>query len=182
MLRSINQKAVYWVRLSKAQDQGLEFWQTKSFAIMTHATIHGDCTDRVTSQNGERVDFERLETPRPVPEVTLKKNWQSQQQQHSSSCTDVPSLVKTMVVKEHWSGAQDGSELSTGSENLLRETWADCFWHGNRYCSQKEDINDMVSQTEPVNEEANTEVMERIQIGSNKNLCSQWPGEEGRDV
>ena len=108
------QKAVYWVRLSKAQDQGLEFWQTKSFAIMTHATIHGDCTDRVTSQNGERVDFERLETPRPVPKVTLKKNWQSQQQQHSSSCTDVPSLVKTMAVKEHWSGAQDSSELSTG--------------------------------------------------------------------
>ena len=26
------------VRLSKAQDQGLEFWQTKSFAIMTYAS------------------------------------------------------------------------------------------------------------------------------------------------
>ena len=68
-----NQSAVYWVRLSEAQDQGLEFWQTKSFAIMTYATIPGDCIDRV-----ERVDFERLETPRPVPKVTLKKNWQSQ--------------------------------------------------------------------------------------------------------
>ena len=103
---------MYWVRLSKAQDQGLEFWQTKSFAIMTYAAIPGDCIDRVTSQNGERVDFERLDTPRPVPKVTWKKNWQSQQQ-HSSSCTDVPSLVKTVVEKEHWAGAQDGSELST---------------------------------------------------------------------
>ena len=110
-----NQNAVYWVRLSTAQDQGLEFWQTKSFAIMTYAAIPGECIGRVTSQNGERVDFERLETPRPVPKVTLKKNWQSQQQQqqHSSSCTAVPRLVKTMVVKEHWTGAQDGSELST---------------------------------------------------------------------
>ena len=105
---------MYWVRLSKAQDQGLEFWQTNSFEIMRYATIPRDCIDRVTSQNGERVDFERLETPRPVPEAILKKNWHSQQQQqHSSSCTVVPSLVKTVVVKEHWAGAQDGSEPST---------------------------------------------------------------------
>ena len=95
---------MYWVRLSTAQDQGLEFWQTKSCAIMTYAAIPGDCIGRVTSQNGERVDFEMLETPRPVPKVTLKKNWQSQQQQHSSSCTDVPGLVRTMVAKEHWTG------------------------------------------------------------------------------
>ena len=70
--------AVFWIRLSKAQDQGLEFLQTKSFATMTYATIPGDCIDCVTSQNGDRVLFERLETPRPTPEVTLRQNWQSQ--------------------------------------------------------------------------------------------------------
>ena len=32
-----DQNAEDWVRLSKAQDQGLEFWQTKSFAIVTYA-------------------------------------------------------------------------------------------------------------------------------------------------
>ena len=85
------QDAVFWIRLSKAQDQGLEFWQTKSFAIMTHATIPGDCIDRVTSQNGDRVLFERLETPWPAPKVTLKQNWQSQRAAfHSTSDTDVP--------------------------------------------------------------------------------------------
>ena len=104
--RKDNQNSVYWVRLSKAHSQGLEFWQTKSFAIMTYATIFGDCVDRVTSLNGERVDFERLETPGPAPKVTLKKIWQSlqQQQQHSSSCTDILCLVKTKEVKEHWTG------------------------------------------------------------------------------
>ena len=43
-----NQDAVYWVRLSKAQDQGLRLWQTKSFIIMACATIPGDSIDRVT--------------------------------------------------------------------------------------------------------------------------------------
>ena len=68
-----DQNAVYWIRLSKAQNQGLEFWQTKSFAIITCTTIPGDCIDRATSQNGERVDVERLETPMPIPEVTFEK-------------------------------------------------------------------------------------------------------------
>ena len=45
----------YWIKLSRAQDQGLRYWQTKSFAIITYATVPGDCIDRVTSQNGDRV-------------------------------------------------------------------------------------------------------------------------------
>ena len=58
--------------MSRAQDQGLRFWQTKSRAITTYATVPGDCIDRVTSQNGDRVIYERLATPRPAPKVTLK--------------------------------------------------------------------------------------------------------------
>ena len=59
------QDAVCWVRLSK----------TKSFAIMANATIPGHCIDRVTAQNGDRVIVERLATPRPASEDTLKRNW-----------------------------------------------------------------------------------------------------------
>ena len=43
------------VRLSEAEDLGLEFWQTKSFAIMTYASTPGDCIDRVASDGGDRV-------------------------------------------------------------------------------------------------------------------------------
>ena len=46
--------------------------KTKSFAIMTHAAIPGDCIDRVTSQNGEQVHFESLETPRRAPLVDVE--------------------------------------------------------------------------------------------------------------
>ena len=53
-----NQNAVYWAGLKEAQDQGFEFWQTTSFAIMTYFTIPGDCIDRVTPQDGDRELFE----------------------------------------------------------------------------------------------------------------------------
>ena len=48
-----------------------------SFAIITCTTVPGDYIDRVTSQNGDRVIFERLATPRPAPKVTLKSFWWS---------------------------------------------------------------------------------------------------------
>ena len=85
--------------LSKSKDQGLKFWQTKSVAIMTYASKPGDCIDRVISQDGDRVMFESLENPRPAPKETLKKNWPSQQQQHSSSNTDVLRLWKQETKK-----------------------------------------------------------------------------------
>ena len=70
-----NQDAVYLIKLSRAQDQGLRFWKTKSFAIITDTTVLGDCIDRVTSQKGDRVIFEWFATPRPAPKVTLKSYW-----------------------------------------------------------------------------------------------------------
>ena len=59
----------------------------------------GDCIDRVTSQNGDRANFKRLETPRPAPKVTFKKNWHSHQQQHSTSGTDVLNFWKREAKK-----------------------------------------------------------------------------------
>ena len=44
-----------------------QFWQTKLFAIMTYVTIQGDCIDRVTAQNGDRVLFEGLRHQDPHP-------------------------------------------------------------------------------------------------------------------
>ena len=76
-----NQDAVYWIKLSMTQDQGLEFWHAKSFAIITNVTVPGNYTHRVISQNGDRVQFERLATPRQAPKNTLKSNWHTQQQQ-----------------------------------------------------------------------------------------------------
>ena len=93
-----NQDAVYWVRLKEAQDQGLEFWQTKSLAIMTYTTIPGDCIDRVTAENGERVIFERLETPRLVPKVMLERNWQASSSSSKNSSRSSKFHTQTYLV------------------------------------------------------------------------------------
>ena len=58
----------------------IEFWQTKSQAIIVQDPVPAECIYKVISQNGDRILFERHSTPRPAPKVTLKSSWQSQQQ------------------------------------------------------------------------------------------------------
>ena len=82
-------------QLSRAQDQGLQFGQTKSHAIIVHSPVPADCIYRVISQTGDRISFERLSTPRPAPKVTLKSSWQSQQQQ--STCDDVSTSTRKLA-------------------------------------------------------------------------------------
>ena len=108
-----DQETVYCVKLSRAQDQGLRFWQTKSGAIIVHNPVPADCIYRVTSQNGDRTLFKRLST-RPAPKVTLRSNWHSQQRQQplsgsaSSSSTklDAVGLGNRYVKKQYDRGSR----------------------------------------------------------------------------
>ena len=45
-----NHDAVCWVEISRVKDQGLQFWQTKSQAIIVHNLVPADCIYRVISQ------------------------------------------------------------------------------------------------------------------------------------
>ena len=175
-----NQNAVYWVRWKEAQDQGLEFWQTKSFAIMTYVTIPGDCIDCMTAQNGDRVLFERLATPRPAPKVTLKRNWQSQQQQQEQrpqqliSHTDVPSIWKQRATWESKAEVQDDSkhiaEVDQAPGNRQQFT---SQLNVDTHLSDKEVSKNALVKNEAVKEEltdTNTEAIERIKLGLNK-IC-----------
>ena len=157
------------IRLSKAQDHGLEFWHTKSFAIMTYATTPGDCIDRVTSHNGERVNFDRLETPRPETKVTLKKNWQSKQQQHSRRTQPLEKCGRKGALG--WSTRRfDLLHRVESSHRKLGQTTSDMETDA---FLKKEVITDTFSHAEAVKEEIaekNTEVIESIKIGSNK-IC-----------
>ena len=50
-----NQDAVNWEKLSRAQDQGLPFGQTKSHAIIVHDPVPAECIYKVISQNGHQI-------------------------------------------------------------------------------------------------------------------------------
>ena len=63
---------VCWVKLSRAQDQGLRFWQTKSNARIVHNLALIVSIYKVISQNGDRTLFERRPTLRLAPWVTLR--------------------------------------------------------------------------------------------------------------
>ena len=120
-----NQDAVFWIKSSRAQDQGLQFWQTKSFAIITFATVPGDCIDRVTSQNGDRVIFERFTTAKPAPKVTLKSNWFTQQQQQQPQQPTleegVNSSWKQHATWESKAGVRDDTQNATTVEIVSRK-------------------------------------------------------------
>ena len=152
----------------------MEFWQTKSFAIMTYAMIPGDCIDRVTSQDRDRVIFERRETPRLAPKVTLKKNWQSQQQQHATSDTDVPCLWRHGTKREDQAGAQDVADHSTEADlahRKLEHTTSNM--DVDTRLGDKEVSTDALLKSEAVKEEiteTNTKATERIKSGSNQ-IC-----------
>ena len=73
-----------WTRLSRAQDHRSQFWKTKSNAIVVCDSVPKDCIERVVCDDGDRVLFQRVLTPRPRPKVALRSKWQisQQQQQH----------------------------------------------------------------------------------------------------
>ena len=60
-----DQNAVYWVELSRAQDLRFQFWQTKPNAIIVHQSVPYRCIHRVVGDNGGRITFQRILTPRP---------------------------------------------------------------------------------------------------------------------
>ena len=168
------------IKLSRVQDPGLRFWQTKSFAIITYATVPGNFIDRVPSQNGDRVIFERLATPRPAPKVTLKSNWRTEQQQQQQRQPQQPVLDKD--VARIWTqcatgtGVRDDTKHATEVERTYRKlvqaaSEADAGIH----LTEKEALTDVFS-----NNGANTQEIERVKTGSEQNLYSGRPS-EGED-
>ena len=78
----------------------------------------GDYIDRVISQNGDRVIFERLTTPRPAPKVTLKNIWLVQQQHQQPEQLTLEECVDNSW-KQHatWEGEGGvGDETKSATE------------------------------------------------------------------
>ena len=76
------QDTVYWIKLSHAQDRGLQSGQTKSNAIVVNDHEPGECIHIVTSQREGHVFEERMQIPSPK-NVILKSRWKIEHEQSS---------------------------------------------------------------------------------------------------
>ena len=141
--RKYDHDAVYGRRLSKAQDQGLEFCNTWR--------LYWSCD--ISKWRTSEFRKALKETPRPASRVTLEKHWHSQQQQqHYTSGTDVPSSLKKEAESEHRAGAQDITDHFTEA-NLVSRNWGRLLLIWKRLLLSKRRCSDTFSQAEAVKEE-----------------------------
>ena len=54
------QDAVYWIHLVRAQEKGLQCWQTRSRAIILCDSVPADCIEKVVSLEGDRTLYQRV--------------------------------------------------------------------------------------------------------------------------
>ena len=55
------QDAVFWINLARAQDKGLQFWQTRTHAVIVYSSVPADCIYKVMSQNGKNDIWKTLD-------------------------------------------------------------------------------------------------------------------------
>ena len=155
------QNAVFWVRLSEVEDLGLEFWQTKSFAIMTYAKTPGDCIDRVTSDGGDR--------------VLLRTTWNSKATAQGNIEQELAMPAATFHfwhrLTELVGTRAEKRGLTWSSRRFETRPWRPGNWEQS--VSTKDEIHsddvDVTTSTLPSGD-ANNQIIERIKVGS-KEIC-----------
>ena len=118
---------------------------------MAYATIPGDCIDRVTAQNGHKVIFERLATPKPAPKVTLKRI--------------KPAAARTASAAAHFQHRRHKTLEAEGDQTLGNRMQSISKMDVDTHLGDKEVSTDAFS-----NNEANDQVIQRVKVGSN-NIC-----------
>ena len=75
-----HQNTVYWCKLKLAQKKGLQFYQTRSHAIVLYNTLPAICIEKAVCMKTKEELFHKVcQSPR-LPRVILKPNSQSGQQ------------------------------------------------------------------------------------------------------
>ena len=71
-----HQNTVYWVDMNLALKKGLQFYQTRSNAIILHETLPAYCIPKVVRMETGDVMYEKAyASPRPPPKISLKHDW-----------------------------------------------------------------------------------------------------------
>ena len=85
----VTQDAIYWINLRQAQDKGLQFWQTRSHAVILYDSVPTDCIEKVVSTKTGVILHQRIPTPRSLPKIVLTDSWQVQRDDQSQRHTGI---------------------------------------------------------------------------------------------
>ena len=96
------QDAICWITVGKAQDQELNIWQTRSYAIILYDSVPADCIERVVNtKTKEEVLYQKASlSPRLPPKIILKDAWQVQRDGSHQHGTGTGKLVADEEEKE----------------------------------------------------------------------------------
>ena len=82
----IRQNTVYWCNLRVAQSKGLQFFQTRSNAIILHNTLHAMCIEKVVvKKSGEELYNKTYQSPTAPQRFVLMPNVNYERQDTTSS-------------------------------------------------------------------------------------------------
>ena len=71
-----HQDAVYWVDINLAIKKRLQFYQTRSNAIILLEALPAYCVPKVVRMKTGEVSYEKVYmSPRPPPKISLKHEW-----------------------------------------------------------------------------------------------------------
>ena len=92
------QNTVFWCDLKLAQERGLQFYQTRSHAVVLHNTLPAACIEKAVRMKTTEELYQKVRSTPSVPRVVLKSNsqygLQDPQNQDERSSWEPPSEAK----------------------------------------------------------------------------------------
>ena len=129
-----HQDAVYWVDVNLAIEKGLQFYQSRSNAIILQETLPAFCSPKVVRMKTGEVFFEKEDmSPRSPPKISFKHEWKRE------LGSEVARQPEGEVARQAKS-----SQPTQPTPNPIRERWGrlDNMQDGsNTYLSQEINVN-----------------------------------------
>ena len=93
-----HQNTVYWVDINLAQKKGLEFYETRSNAIILYSTLPAYCIPKVVRMEAGEIIYEKVyESPRPPPKISLRNDWMKELGSEVAQQAEGSEPTKTLI-------------------------------------------------------------------------------------
>ena len=129
------QNTVFWCNLKFVQEKGLQFYQTRSHAVVLHNTLPAACIEKAVCKKTQDELFQKVRLIPRVPRVVLKSNSQHGQQDPESQ-----------DARSSWKASKRFEKLrgNLQQQRGLHNVWSTCFC--STICENK--VNTLIEKIE----------------------------------